>query len=79
MGLNVTMQSYRDRLEFGLVAYRELVPDLGASRSMRRRGPRPDRRLRPHNPGALTRPADTDGWAAEPTLPSAMRMVVSMA
>lgn len=28
MGLNITVVSYRDRLDFGLVACRELVPDL---------------------------------------------------
>ena len=28
MGLNITVQSYEDRLDFGLVACRELVPDL---------------------------------------------------
>jgi hypothetical protein len=27
-GLNITVQSYRDRLDFGLIADRELVPDL---------------------------------------------------
>ena len=27
-GLNITVQSYRDTLDFGLVAARELVPDL---------------------------------------------------
>lgn len=30
MGLNITVVSYRDRLDFGLVACRELVPDLWA-------------------------------------------------
>ena len=28
-GLNITVQSYLDSLDFGLVACRELVPDLG--------------------------------------------------
>jgi len=28
MGLNITVQSYLDNLDFGLVACRELVPDL---------------------------------------------------
>ncbi len=27
-GLNITVQSYLDTLDFGLVACRELVPDL---------------------------------------------------
>ena len=27
-GLNITVQSYLDRLDFGLVSCRELVPDL---------------------------------------------------
>jgi hypothetical protein len=27
-GLNITVQSYRDHLDFGLIACRELVPDL---------------------------------------------------
>ena len=27
-GLNITVQSYRDHLDFGLVSCRELVPDL---------------------------------------------------
>jgi hypothetical protein len=28
MGLNITVQSYEDKLDYGLVACRELVPDL---------------------------------------------------
>ena len=28
MGLNITVHSYLDRLDFGLIACRELVPDL---------------------------------------------------
>jgi diacylglycerol O-acyltransferase / wax synthase len=28
MGLNMTVQSYLDNLDFGLIACRELVPDL---------------------------------------------------
>ena len=28
MGLNITVHSYEDRLDFGLVADRDLVPDL---------------------------------------------------
>ena len=28
MGLNITVVSYRDRMDFGLVSCRELVPDL---------------------------------------------------
>jgi WS/DGAT/MGAT family acyltransferase len=28
-GLNITVQSYRDHLDFGLISCRELVPDLG--------------------------------------------------
>jgi hypothetical protein len=28
MGLNITVHSYLDRLDFGLIADRELVPDL---------------------------------------------------
>ncbi|MFM8957603.1 MAG: WS/DGAT domain-containing protein, partial [Actinomycetota bacterium] len=28
MGLNVTVHSYLDKLDFGLIACRELVPDL---------------------------------------------------
>jgi len=27
-GLNITVQSYRDHLDFGLIACRELVPDI---------------------------------------------------
>jgi hypothetical protein len=27
-GLNITVQSYRDHLDFGLISCRELVPDL---------------------------------------------------
>ncbi len=28
MGLNITVHSYEDKLDFGLIAARELVPDL---------------------------------------------------
>ena len=59
-GLNITVQSYRDHLDFGLIACRELVPDLWCFGICSPRRSKSSRRPR-------SRPATQGGRRSRPT------------